>query len=1115
MNFKAALTKTMSSPEEADDLDTRPRKYKSLRKVQPEDKRSSSPLSISDASDHDLYGDEGRPRKKIRRTPEGATRLEWSDNDDENAGTSAYNKFKGRGGEARKKAIASTKRAKAVNAGTRQKSNKDEEGTTGVGRRAPKKKKARPIAAYDDVLSDEEGADYAMPDYVRDRRNRFDERAERLKAAGLALPPSYDDVCFSDNERIDDLEERPYLPNITPPAEYRDGELEYTLGVVPGSIRRYLRDYQFYGAAFLHELFVYQKGGILGDDMGLGKTIQVIAFLTAAYGKTGDERDNKRMRKMRKQNLWYPRILIICPGSLMANWQDELARWGWWHVQLFHGSPQARETALAQAKSGMLEVMITTYNTYRIYKDHINMVAWDCVIADECHIIKERKSEITKAMNQVNSLCRIGLTGTAIQNKYDELWTLLNWSSPGRFGSIVEWKQAVSEKLKDGQSHNATVHQLDLARRVAKTLVQKLLPQFFLRRMKSLIKDQLPKKTDRVVFCPLTEAQKDAYRTFIDSVMVGTIKTSAEFCDCGSKKKKGWCCYAKFENGDTWKEWVFPCIAYLQRISNHLALLSPSSHDEKKKGKDVELLQMAVPNNWKEFVEKRDSLENHSNPDFCGKWRVLRKLLRFWHEQGNNKVLVFSHSVRLLKMLQKLFVHTSYSVMYLDGSMSYEDRYAAVRDFNADPMAFVFLISTRAGGVGLNITSANKVVVVDPNWNPSYDLQAQDRAYRIGQTRDVEVFRLISQGTMEENIYARQIYKQQMSNIGLAATSERRYFTGIQDRPGQKGELFGLQNLFAYQEDNAVLRDIVHKTNVAEARADLQIAELDLENEDTRESSDQDDDDSDDPLVHNTKSSSEQKDREKEDAAMSQLVAEITGDTPKRSRNGTLNSNTITSTAGPVSNKRHDPVQAILASAGVSYTHENSEVIGSSRVEAALSKLAAEASGVHQREIRVFQSQSQSESKSPGEALLNGHSTDGDREFSYLYKPPEDVSKRQFCSMARWAEFAGDGNGVVEFALLVESWTQAERREFLEGWYRWRRECLVNGVKNDPIDEVEVKMETEEYDQDGQSGKVKEEVMSDDVKVKLEGDAVKVETNGALMHDAGVVILDSDDDGEL
>ena len=139
---------------------------------------------------------------------------------------------------------------------------------------------------------------------------------------GLLLPPTWSDVEFSDDDRPGKLEERPRLPKtIKPSRKYEDIILPHSLGVIPASIAQYLRDYQIKGVEFLHELFVYQRGGLLGDDMGLGKTVQVAAFLTVAFGKTSDERDDKRMRKMRRSGgRWYPRALVICPGTLIENW---------------------------------------------------------------------------------------------------------------------------------------------------------------------------------------------------------------------------------------------------------------------------------------------------------------------------------------------------------------------------------------------------------------------------------------------------------------------------------------------------------------------------------------------------------------------------------------------------------------------------------------------------------------------------------------------------------------------------------------------------------------------------------------------------------------------------
>ncbi|KAH0543571.1 hypothetical protein FGG08_002132 [Glutinoglossum americanum] len=910
-------------------------------------------------------------------------------------GEAVYKKFKTRKATEKRRAAASTRRAKALATGT------------GVGKRKTKAKvegAAKKTKVFGED-SDDALLEDTLPDHLQNRRKVFETNRERMKEVGLKLPPDYDDIDFSDDDRLADLKERPGFPT-KPPTAYKDIELPYSLGLIPAPIAQWLRGYQVQGVAFLHELFVYQKGGILGDDMGLGKTVQVIAFLAAAFGKTGDERDAKRMRKMRRarDGRWYPRVLVVCPGTLIENWRSEFQRWGWWQIDVFHAD--AKEAALQAAKSGRLEVMITTYATYRLNKDTINMVEWDCVIADECHIIKERHSGITKAMNEINALCRIGLTGTAIQNKYEELWTLLNWTNPGRFGPISTWKASICTPLKVGQSHDATVYQLSLARTTAKKLVENLLPEFFLRRMKTLIAHQLPKKSDKVVFCPLTETQRDAYELFVDSDIVQYIKTSGEPCDCGSKKKRGWCCYTTLPSSERrWQEFVFPAISNLQKLSNHLAILIPQGSDlPEKQAKDLEMLQIVLPDQWKELYRNRDSILNFSNPEFCGKWKILKKLLRFWHSNGD-KVLVFSHSVRLLKMLQMLFNHTSYNVSYLDGAMSYEDRSKAVDDFNSDLDQFVFLISTKAGGVGLNITSANKVVIVDPNWNPSYDLQAQDRAYRIGQIRDVEVFRLVSAGTIEEIVYARQIYKQQQANIGYNASTERRYFKGVQEKKDQKGEIFGLGNLFSFQGGSVVMRDIVNKTNVAESKAGVDVIQVDM---------DQAAGDDEDPL-----------NGEEEDKAMSQLATMV------------MKGEVLDAKKDPL--KKTDAVQAILAGAGVEYTHENSEVIGSSKVEAHLSR-RAESTGndINLSDEKVF-------ARSRDDAQEKASLKHGTGHANLLYHPPHGVMKRQFCTMARMFGF----NDATEFALVVEGWTQEQRRNCLDKFYRMRREKLLGLEKGE------------------------------------------------------------------
>lgn len=259
----------------------------------------------------------------------------------------------------------------------------------------------------DSEAEDEQEILEEMPAYWRDRRKQFDDQYQHLSEAGLKLPPR----CSEDEVARDDrLATRPDFPDsIEPSRTFEDVLLPQSAGVIPAPIAQYLRDYQVEGVEFLHELFVYQKGGILGDDMGLGKTVQVAAMLTAAFGKTGDERDAKRMRLIRRSGAeWYPRVLIVCPSSLMLNWKQELERWGWWSLDLFHGDRPTREDVMSAASSGRLEVVITTYKTYSNHRSQVNLIEWDCVIADEMHVMKEGMAEVTRAMLEVNALCRIG-----------------------------------------------------------------------------------------------------------------------------------------------------------------------------------------------------------------------------------------------------------------------------------------------------------------------------------------------------------------------------------------------------------------------------------------------------------------------------------------------------------------------------------------------------------------------------------------------------------------------------------------------------------------------------------------------------------------------------------
>ncbi|KKA30071.1 hypothetical protein TD95_005032 [Thielaviopsis punctulata] len=931
-----------------------------------EDEATITPKTTSDAQKPTV-------RHKRRTSEEIEAKVEWTDDD----GIPEVVQRKRRKTKARKKGEASTGGSLGV----------FRDGLPGpLGDGMSRGSRDSPEAGPQNDLQDR------APDYFLHRRAAFSARLASLRSAALRLPPDYSDLDFSPPRAAP----RPHFSpasGIQPSRPAQAIPLPESGGVIPAPIAQYLRDYQVAGVGFLHRLFAYQTGGILGDDMGLGKTVQVAAFLAVAFGKTGDARDLQRMRRTRAAGRWYPRVLIVCPGSLLANWQAELQRWGFWHVDVFHGSAAQKTDALQAARAGHIEVLLTTYDTYKNSRSLVNLVEWDALIADECHRLKDGASHTTRAMREVNALCRIGLTGTAIQNNYDELWTLLDWALPGGFGSRAEWAGLVSQPLVLGQSHDATLAEIRTARRTARLLVSRLLPPVFLRRLKGLLADQLPRKTDRVVFCPLTAVQRDAYTRFLAGDDVRAVLGAHEPCACASGALAGWCCRKTTADGRPWRSCVFPGMMTLQKLANHVALLLPAAGDARGKHDNaMRTLETCFPEPGEaaRLYAQREAIVTLANPEFCGKWKILKKLLRVWHANGD-KVLVFSHSVRLLRMLHLLLSNTSYTATYLDGSLSYDERARAVDAFNGDARQFVFLISTRAGGVGLNITSANKVVIVDPHWNPAHDLQAQDRAYRIGQTRDVDVFRLISAGTIEEIVYARQIYKQQQANIGYEASSERRYFRGVHNNDGRRGEIFGLENIFEYRGDALVLKDIVNKTNVAEAMVGVGLADVDMQAAAR------------DAGLDATDAGGDSRDDEH---AMAGLAALVTGDARRPAA------------------RRPDPIAALLAEAGVAYTHDNAALLGPSAVEERLCAATAWAGAEEAWADPLNEVAARRTRK-----LRTVHS---------VFNPPEDVAVRQFCEMARTMGF----NGATEFALAVEGWGKEERERALEEFYRRRREML-------------------------------------------------------------------------
>ncbi|CAK9314757.1 unnamed protein product [Citrullus colocynthis] len=593
---------------------------------------------------------------------------------------------------------------------------------------------------------------------------------------------------------------------------------DYPLVQVPPSINCRLLEHQREGVKFLYGLYKNGHGGILGDDMGLGKTIQTIAFLAAIYAKDGDG-----IQKETCGNKKGP-VLIVCPTSVIHNWENEFSKWANFSVAVYHGAN--RDLIYDKAEAGAIEILITSFDTYRIHGGILSEVKWEILIIDEAHRLKNEKSKLYSACVGIKTLKRFGLTGTIMQNKIMELFNLFNLVAPGSLGTREHFHEFYDEPLKHGQRSTAPERFIRIADERKQHLAA-VLHKYMLRRTKQeTIGHLMLGKEDNVVFCAMSELQKRVYRRMLQLPDVQCLINKDLPCGCGSPLTQAECCKRTVPDGIIWPYLhrdnpegcdscpfciVLPCLVKLQQISNHLELIKPNPKDDPDKqrrdaefastvfGSDIDLVGGSAQN---------ESFMALSDVRHCGKMRALEKLFTSWTSQGD-KILLFSYSVRMLDILEKFIVRKGYSFARLDGSTPTSLRQTLVDDFNSSPSKQVFLISTRAGGLGLNLVSANRVVIFDPNWNPAQDLQAQDRSFRFGQKRHVVVFRLLAAGSLEELVYSRQVYKQQLSNIAVSGKMEKRYFEGVQDCKEFQGELFGICNLFSDLSDKLFTSEII------------------------------------------------------------------------------------------------------------------------------------------------------------------------------------------------------------------------------------------------------------------------------------------------------------------
>ena len=540
---------------------------------------------------------------------------------------------------------------------------------------------------------------------------------------------------------------------------------------VPAWIHRRLFGYQRQGLKWLWGLHQQGCGGCLGDEMGLGKTVSVCSYLSTLVS-------NRKLRS----------VLLVVPATMLQHWLKELAIWapGLRRI-LLHTSgetdgisrsvspallkslakwlKQARRDRLYEAIDeedeashpphsfcGAGYAVLTTYENVRRNPDIFAAHPWSYVVLDEAQKIRNPDADVTLAVKQLRTPHRLALTGTPIQNDFSELWSIFDFCFPSRLGTLPAFQQELADPIKRGGYSNATPMQVQMAYRCA-LAVRDLISPYLLRRTKKEVKEValMPKKTEHILFCRLSETQRALYQSYLRSDEVAKVMR-------GSSNLLG-------------------AITMLRKICNHPDLVcDPSSVDKViNSGFNLTVTDYAYDSD-----SSADSLEyesgNLSMIQRSGKLEVLSKILPIWKKQGH-RVLLFCQWKKTLDIIQPFFYSQGWKFGRLDGNTNVAARQRLVDNFNSDDSYFALLCTTRTGGVGLNLTGANRILIFDPDWNPQTDAQARERAWRFGQEREVTVYRLITAGTVEEKIYHRQIFKTALSNRVLQDPRQRRLFS--------------------------------------------------------------------------------------------------------------------------------------------------------------------------------------------------------------------------------------------------------------------------------------------------------------------------------------------------
>lgn len=558
-------------------------------------------------------------------------------------------------------------------------------------------------------------------------------------AKGVGPPPGLNDSLLSRS-----TEDARFLEQLLDNSRVDDYQLSVEL-------KTPLRRYQQEGINWLAFLKRFKLHGILCDDMGLGKTLQASAIVAS------DIAERLEVQRTTSELNLFP-SLIICPSTLVGHWLFEIDKFLQTSIispLQYIGTPQDR--LKLQPQLNQHNLIVTSYDVLRKDVEFLSKFVWNFCILDEGHIIRNSKSKVTLAVKQLKAEHRLILSGTPIQNNVLELWSLFDFLMPGFLGTERQFQSTYGKPILAARDAKCSAKEAEAGALAMEALHKQVMP-FLLRRTKDEVLADLPPKIIQDRYCDLSPLQLRLYEKFSHSQAKAEVANLVQEYGVSGDAE---------QSGSRTSTHVFQALQYLRKLCSHpLLVLDDMQQDQigslqSDPGKEAKLNLHELHHSPK-LLALKEILEECGIGSQSGSGEFAA-----FSEGGQHRVLIFGQLKGFLDIIEKdLFQTHMKGVTYLrlDGSIEPDKRFDIVKAFNSDPTIDVLLLTTHVGGLGLNLTTADTVVFMEHDWNPMRDLQAMDRAHRLGQKRVVNVHRLIMRGTLEEKVMNLQRFKLSVAN---------------------------------------------------------------------------------------------------------------------------------------------------------------------------------------------------------------------------------------------------------------------------------------------------------------------------------------------------------------